>query len=146
MMASSTFTADAWTEQLADDETVATICDLFGNRRRQAVLAYFYWTDSDEAVSVRTVAKAIAAYEENCPVDVVEHQPYKRVRETLLQTHLPKLAAADLIEYDADRKRVRPDRDLDIAAQVLLHLFVALRPLALDTDRTDSTRFNGGNA
>lgn len=146
MIASSAFTAEAWTEQLADEETVATICSLLGNKRRQAVLAYFFWADSDEPVSVRTIAKSIAAYEEACPVEAVGHQPYKRVRATLLQTHLSKLAAANLIQYDADRKQVAPGRAFDTAAQILLHLFVALRPLALDTDRTDTARFNGGSA
>ncbi|MFC6719890.1 hypothetical protein ACFQGT_18935 [Natrialbaceae archaeon GCM10025810] len=146
MMISSTLTAEAWTEQVADEETIATICNLLGNRRCQAVLAYFFWTDHDEAVPVRAVAKAIAAYEESCPVDAVEHRPYKRVRETLLQTHLQKLADAGLIQYDGDRKWVAPGRDFNIAVQVLLHLFVVLRPLTLDTDRIDSSCFDGGNA
>jgi hypothetical protein len=77
---------------------------LLSNSRRREALEVLW--DRPQPVSVRDLAEHIAAAE-SC--ETPAPRPLRRsVYNALHQTHLPKLDEFDLVEYDADRKLVRP--------------------------------------
>jgi DNA-binding transcriptional ArsR family regulator len=45
-----------------------------------------------------------------------------RIRAELHHVHLPKLDAADIIEYDADRRLIEPGSELESAQAILRHV------------------------
>ncbi|MFB6182912.1 MAG: hypothetical protein ABEI96_00010 [Haloarculaceae archaeon] len=80
------------------------VFELLRNRRRRFVLHYLKRFRGP--VSVRDLATQIAAWESGQPVDDVTRDQRRRVYTTLQQTHLDKMDAAGIIEYDADEKVV----------------------------------------
>lgn len=86
-------------------------------RRRQVVSIL---TEADSAVvSLRTLAKKIAAEECAIPPERATGEPYRNVYNALSQTHLPNLADAEIIIYDHKRQTVVPGVNLDLAALLL---------------------------
>ena len=59
-----------------------------------------------EPLSVRDLAQCMTALEERIPQAAASGDPYRSVYNALTQTHLPKLAKADVVEYDSKRKIV----------------------------------------
>jgi hypothetical protein len=77
------------------DERFEVLADA---RRRRALR---YLSESDETVtSVQTLAETVAAREQGNP-------PPDRVLVSLRHVHLPKLDAADVLDYASDRSEVR---------------------------------------
>jgi len=86
-------------------------------------------------VTVRQLSREIVAIEEGIPFDRATGEEYHSVYNSLIQTHLPKLNDIGAIEYDSDRKTVRPGRNLpsmsmaaaltSSTAQILFHNAVA---------------------
>lgn len=74
---------------------------------------------TDPLVSVRQLAREIAAIEEDVVLERATGDPYHNVYTSLIQTHLPELDEVDAIEYDGDRKTVMPDRNLIALAMVV---------------------------
>lgn len=79
---------------------------LLSNARRRETLAVLL--SEREAVTVRELSETIAASEAG--VTPAPRPLRESVYNTLHQTHLPKLAEFGLVEYEADRKVVRPRR------------------------------------
>lgn len=80
---------------------------LLSNSRRRTALTVL-WQQS-EAMTLRELSERIAAAETGetpAPRDRRES-----VYNALHQTHMPKLASFGLVEYDGDRKTVRPRRE-----------------------------------
>lgn len=73
------------------------------SRRRRYVIRELSQSE-DEVLSVRDLAKTIAAIEQEIPQDHATGEPYRNVYNSLSQTHLPTLTEAGLIIYDPDRK------------------------------------------
>ncbi len=77
------------------------IFELLSAERRQEVLRYL---DTNEGkADLGEVAEHIASLECGCDVAQLSSQQRKRVYVGLYQCHLPKMADADVIEYDPDR-------------------------------------------
>ncbi len=78
---------------------------LLSNRRRREALSVLW--EVDDTLTLRSLSEHIASVEsEMTPAP----RPLREsVYNALHQTHLPKLAAYGLIEYDSDRKLVRPN-------------------------------------
>lgn len=76
---------------------------------------------------MRDIAEEIAAWENDIPVDQLRSSQRQRVYISLYQSHLPKLADYDVIEYNQARGIVRPT--------VLTALF---EPYLASTFRTDA--------
>jgi len=76
---------------------------LISNVRRRRVLAMLTADDDREKSDL---ADQIAAEENGCRVLQLSGQQRKRVYISLHQSHLPDLAAAGAIDYDADRGTV----------------------------------------
>jgi hypothetical protein len=83
------------------------IHDVLRNDRRRMVLERLGAADGPQ--TTRELSETIAARETG------EQPPPRNVRQSvyisLQQTHLPKLAELDVVEYDEDSKEVRPARN-----------------------------------
>lgn len=83
-------------ERLSQDQ----VFDILSNQRRRYALHYLSGTQ--DGVSHQTLARQIAAWENEIPVESVSKQQQKRVYVSLYQTHIPKLESIGVVEYDSD--------------------------------------------
>ncbi|WP_336337149.1 DUF7344 domain-containing protein [Haloarcula brevis] len=81
----------------------ATMFELLGNERRRACLQCLAAHETPQSVSAlgREVARTVADAETD------SDDLYDSVYVSLCQTHLPKLDAVGLVEYERERKQVR---------------------------------------
>lgn len=95
-----------------DDERLSIAKDdlyhLLQNSRRRAVLRYLAAYPDHEAFEMRTVAEAIAAWENDIPVEQLSSDQRQRVYIALYQSHLPKLDEYGVIEYNQPRGVIEP--------------------------------------
>ena len=81
----------------------ATVFDILGNERRRTCLHCL--AEHETALPVSELGKQVARAVADAETDGDEL--YDSVYISLCQTHLPRLDAVGLIEYEQDRKRVR---------------------------------------
>ncbi|MDQ2072850.1 hypothetical protein RBH20_09915 [Haloarcula sp. H-GB4] len=81
----------------------ATIFDILGNERRRVCLHCL--AEHETALSVSALSQQVANVVADAETD--SDELYDSVYISLCQTHLPKLDAVGLVEYEQDRKRVR---------------------------------------
>lgn len=86
-------------------------------RRRYVILLLF--ESEDEQLPVRSLARRIAALEQDVRLDHATGEPYRNVYNALSQTHLSTLSDAGLIIYDPDRQTVSPGPDFQLAALLI---------------------------
>ena len=86
---------------------------LRGSRRR-VVLRYLENTE-DEVLTTRELARRIASREQAVPREQATGEPYRNAYNALSQTHLPTLADAGIIVYNAERQMVSPGPNFEIA-------------------------------
>jgi len=100
--------------------TLSTLHHALRAARRRSVILLL--TESpDLPLSVRELARQIAALEQNVPLNEATGEPYRNVYNALSQTHLPMLADAEVVIYDSDRQTVAPGEQI-VAAAVLVSL------------------------
>ena len=90
-------TAEEW-------HTLDRIFDVLSNHRRRRVLQYL---ERNEQALVAELAEHIAAIENKKAITALSSQERKRVYIALYQSHLPKMAMADIVQYDKDRGTVK---------------------------------------
>ncbi len=92
-----------------DDDTLPkeVAFDVLSNARRCHVLEYLMQSD-ERAVALRDLSEQLAAWENDIPIAEVGYKQRKRVHTSLYQTHLPKMADLEIIEYDRRSGVVRP--------------------------------------
>lgn len=117
---------------MADDEVNGYLSSLYhalrAKRRRQAIRII---NDSQEpVVTVRSLAREIAAAEHELPLAHATGEPYRNVYNALSQTHLSTLADAGIVIYDPARQTVSAGPNLPLAA-----LLVAINQPAVETFR-----------
>jgi hypothetical protein len=112
---------------VSEESVVSTLHHALRAARRRAVIVMLV-DDPDWSVSVRELAKQIAAREENVPLEEATGEPYRNVYNALSQTHLPMLSDADIIIYDSDRQVVTPGKQISAAK-----MLVALGPPVVQT-------------
>lgn len=83
----------------------ATLEALANQRRRYAL----YHLQDCTTATLREIARQVAAWESNRPAEVAELDPNDRVYADFYHRHLPKLADANVIEYDPREELVRYD-------------------------------------
>lgn len=81
------------------------VFDILSNARRRFVL--YYLREAGEPVELGELARELAAWENETPASDLTTQQRKRVYVSLYQTHIQKLAEADIVEYDDDTRMVR---------------------------------------
>lgn len=74
-------------------------------RRRREVIRVLR-ASTEPVLSVRMVAKEIAAAEHQLPLSHATGEPYRNAYNALSQTHLPTLAEAGVVIYDPQRQLV----------------------------------------
>lgn len=89
-------------------EAVDDMFDVLSNHRRRRVLTYL---EANETAVVGELAEHIASIENKKPVSALSSQERKRVYIALYQSHLPKMAAAGVVDYDKNRGTVSPTDD-----------------------------------
>lgn len=106
-----------------DDPTAVSeeeLFDVLSNRRRRYAV---HALDSDRgAVELGSLAEQVAAWEYGVGVDELSHAQRKRVYTSLQQSHLPKMDAAGIVEFDKRRGLVEPTpafEDVEIYMEVV---------------------------
>lgn len=89
----------------AEPLTPDGVFELLSNHRRRMVL--YYLRQCGGSVGMKELAGQIAAMENDVPVSELTSQQRKRVYVSLYQTHLPKMADMNTIEYDKEEGVVR---------------------------------------
>jgi hypothetical protein len=123
--------APSWSDAVAlvfadefDPATVTMICSILGNRRRQLAVLYLQTCSADDWVSLTELARWITAVTTDSSLEDATGSDYYNVRESLRQTHLPTLADAGAITYDAERTRLTPSDTLPLLSRLLFHLLI----------------------
>lgn len=77
------------------------------------------WDDDCEQLTVRTLAREIAAREEDVSPECATGDKYRNAYNALSQTHLPTLDDAEIIIYDSNRQTVVPGPNFTLAVLVI---------------------------
>lgn len=85
------------------------IFEMLSNRRRRYVLHYLKQRPDEEPVPLRDIVDQVAAWENDTTVRELDSGDRKCVYTALKQTHLPRLDAFGVIEYDPRRSEVELD-------------------------------------
>lgn len=99
-------------EDTPSGETLSEVFHLLQAERRRRVVWYLVTLEPDKTVTVRELAKEIAADEQGIPPAVIPNEDYRPVYTNLVQHHLPTLEDANVVEFNADRKVVAPGANL----------------------------------
>lgn len=83
----------------------ATLHALADQRRRYAL----YYLQDCTTATLREIARQVASWESDRPVEPAEPGPDDRVYADFYHRHLPKLTEANLVEYDPREELVRYD-------------------------------------
>ncbi|TYL39605.1 hypothetical protein CV102_04760 [Natronococcus pandeyae] len=83
---------------------VSTIFGAFAHHRRRYALRGLRMHENP--MSVADLADEVAIRENESPVTEIPAEEVKRVSLSLYHTHIPKLAAANLVQYDRERDSV----------------------------------------
>lgn len=93
------------------EPTEDELFDVLSNRRRRYTV---HALKSDDArLDIGTLAERVAAWECNVAPDEVNNKQRKRAYTALLQSHLPKMEEAGVVEFDKGRGVVEADENLD---------------------------------
>ena len=85
--------------------------ELLANRRRRYLIELL--AGGTGRSDIGTMATRIAARENGVDVAAVTNEERKRVYTALQQSHLPKMDAAGIIEFDKQRGEITPQSGLD---------------------------------
>jgi hypothetical protein len=106
------------TAHIAVSEPLCDMCEILSATRRCHVIRFLAKGEITDH-SVRDVAKQLTATEQDVPVAEATGDPYSNVRTALLQTHLPTLAEAGIIRYDANQRVVQRGDQFQVAVLLL---------------------------
>lgn len=116
---------------------------LLQNSRRRAVLRYILAEEKEQYV-MRDVAEAVAAWEHNTTVAQLTSAERQPAYISLYQSHLPKLAEYDIIDYDQNRGFIKPRPRIALLIPFLDEGLDAPSELTLDEIKTEDTPQRGG--
>jgi len=85
--------------------TKDTVFEILSSSRRRFALYVVCYEGGH--MDLDALARRLAAYEEDVQPDAIESEEAKRLYISLYQTHLPKLASAELVDYDREERTVR---------------------------------------
>lgn len=108
---------------------------LLSNRRRRLAIARVSVLGPGEFIKTRTLSRWIAGVETGMEPEAVPTGDYQAVYNGLIQTHLPALDDAGVVNFNSDRKRVR--RGPAIHASVILIIMTTAVLLVLPQRNRD---------
>jgi hypothetical protein len=94
-----------------------TVLEVCGHKHRRIVLATL--DDPQESVPITDLTDAIIEHNHHMPPAAAADETVTQIRTGLHHTHLPKLVAAGLIEYDRTQQLVEPRAQLEQAESQL---------------------------
>ena len=94
--------------QVSDAQSLDTVFALLRDQHRRYLVSFL--ADRDSPVSLTELATAVAAWENDAERDEVPPDRTEAIRAELHHNHLPKLADAGLVAYDAETRTVTPTR------------------------------------
>jgi len=107
----------------ASDVELDEALTLLRNERRRMIVRYVAEMPESEheaaSVRVRDLSETLAARKRGCTPDEVPANVAKSMYVSLIDTHLPQLDAAGVLDYDESRKSVRHRLTVDVFAAVL---------------------------
>lgn len=113
-------------------ETIDDVLSLVADRRRRYALYHLCdraaASDREVAVSLRDLARRVAAVERDTDPDRVLEDEFERVYLGLQHNHVPRLEDAGVVEYDEDDRQVRfvgADRPLAECLAAVRHMEAA---------------------
>lgn len=89
-----------------DAQSADTVCTLLSDRHRRYVVDFL--ADRESSIALDELAAAVAARAIETESDGVPPERTETVATTLHHAHLPKLAAADVVDYDTETNTVTP--------------------------------------
>lgn len=107
------------------DKDLETVLELIQNERRRLVIQMVSEI-GDDTISLRDLAKRIAAFENDVDRSRLQSGEYKAVYVGLYQVHLPRLAEDGLIQYDSDRGDIARSGLTEDVADLIHELEVAV--------------------
>lgn len=123
-------TPASWSEVIAeiyaersDPNTVADICSVLENRRRQLAVVYLL-LHGEDWTSMADLARWITAVMNDVPLEDATGPEFRSVKESLRHTHLETLDDADVIRYEDERGRATAGERLELVGRVYLHLLM----------------------
>jgi hypothetical protein len=114
-------------ENSNNDNFLSVLYHALRARRRRETIRLVRSADT-ATVSVRHLARNIAAAEHGLSLTHATGEPYRNAYNALCQTHLPTLADAGIVIYDSERQTVAEGPNLSLAA-----LLVAISRPAIET-------------
>lgn len=100
--------------QNLDEETLSSLYNILCTSRRRRAIQVLHQSEAP-VIAVRDLSREIAAAEHMVPLSHATGEPYRNVYNALSQTHLPALAAVDIVIYDSKRQTVSPGSRLTVA-------------------------------
>lgn len=97
-------------EDITTEPTIdpADALNVLSFARRRYAIEHLAAQDRDNAIPVREIAEYIAAEENDCPIEAVTSEERTRVYISLIQQHCTTLEETALVDYDDDRKELKP--------------------------------------
>ena len=114
---------------MEESEFLSTLYHALRADRRRKTIRFMHSTDTP-TLTVRTLAREVAAIEHGLPRPHATGEPYRNAYNALTQTHLPTLAEARIVIYDPERQTVSPGPNLALAA-----LLIAINGPTVETFR-----------
>ncbi|RBI58262.1 hypothetical protein DMJ13_27570 [halophilic archaeon] len=96
---------DALNKNSSSKLSEATVRELLADRQRRALLHYL--EKHDDPVEIQTIIEALTYQEKNGRLKNTTAELYKQIATAVWETHLPMLAAHDIVRYDQDSGMVR---------------------------------------
>jgi len=112
---------------------LSTLYHSLRTQRRRRAIRYLNESDAP-TITVRELARKIAADEHGLPLTHATGEPYRNAYNALSQTHLPTLVAAGIVIYDPKRQIVSKGPNFQTAA-----LLVAINTPVVQFLQTDDS-------
>lgn len=79
---------------------------LLAHARRRELIRLL--DEIDSPVSLDDLVRELVVQEREVPASEIDREQFRQCKITLYHRHLPRLADADVVEFDADRRIVAP--------------------------------------
>lgn len=96
-------------DQSPAELSLAEVFELLSNKRRRGVIHYIKDCNS-ESVTVEELVEAVVEWESDGAISEVSESQRASVYSSLVQTHLPRLDEAAVIDYDDTSGTIKPTR------------------------------------
>lgn len=93
------------------------VLDLLGAERRREVLRIL--SNRELSLTLADLADEVAVREHRTPIDEISAEDVKRIYLALYHTHVPKLAAGGVVDYDQEQDMVSPTENFRHVAPYL---------------------------